>query len=393
MSMSADLNFGSSDAEATRTALIAFLRSSFGQLQLGNVQQFVRVAEESLLYFLRVHVQVYLFELANGELYSASDGELAASDGERYIVAVSEEPLRHCDLYLTCLSITASVTPASLREIVIDLNQPGRFRTLSVVVPSAMSAMGDALAQRGKFLLDAGSAWMADRVIGLVDRDQIRIAEGLYVLSREIFPEDAIREQVWFATVGPIYGFRLITPEVARAALKTMAATTLELPVDPVDLLAELLATRLPRELLLMDKAARVDQNIEMDIADAGYSRGISRYPFVLKSLYGGSSLTMMPLLRADRFAVLALYPAGNVTVRDRLSAHRAEFEARARELSEHIIKASSLFEIVDDEAAPHRIRRTRNVAHLLGESLDEVVAEHDDPTRRWKHLRFGRSQ
>ena len=384
------LDFGNSDEETTRSALIKYLRTSCGLPQLGNAQKFTHAYEQASLSFVVAHAQKYLYELSNAGMRCSSYNELVSVSGERYLLSISEEPRRHLDLFFTCLSLTP-LPAEKMVEVSAELNQPCRFRRLWVVAPSALESYADALATRCKFLLDVASAWAAERIIAMVDRDQVRVAEGLYALSREIFPEDSIREELWFATVGPLYGSRFITPEVARSALKTLSDTTLELPVDPIDMLAELLASCLPRDLLLMDKAARVDQSIEVNIRDAGYSKGISRYPFVLKSLYRGSSLTMTPLLRADKFAVLALFPAGHTVIKERLAAHEQEFAARARELSREIVEASSLFEVTDTEDAPNRAANSKkNVAHLLGESLDQIAAERGDTGHRWRHLRFG---
>jgi len=249
--------------------------------------------------------------------------------------------------------------------------------------------LSDTLLQRGQLILDTGYSWMVESILLMVERQQLRVAEGLYALSRELFPERTLQREVWFATVGPAFGFRLISPDVTRAALDAITLTTLDLPVNPIDFLAELLATRLPRDQLMMNVAAKGDQTIDVDLRNAGYARTDSRYSFVLNRLYGSYAVTMMPLLRSHNFAVLALFPTGRAAIRDRLEVHRDEFGDRALELSGTIVDAATLF---DPEPSKDRekISSAENVAHLLGMSIDDMLSGTARKTRRWA-FRLGR--
>jgi hypothetical protein len=383
-------NFGGQDAEQTRSALIESLRACCGSPTLASSVSFVAAAEEVLKSFVTAHVRIYLAEISPVRLAPSGSNALTDNRGDQYLVLGSEEPRSHLEFYITVLALNP-VQPSDLKERSARIDPPSRFRAVRILVPASLESIGDDLLERAKFLMDAGYAWMVDSIVRMIDNDEVRVAEGLYDLCRDIFPEQILREQIWFATVGPIYGFRFITPEVLRAALKMITSQTLELPVDPIDVLAELISTRLPRELLLMDKAARVDSSMDVDIADAGYSKGASRYPFVLKSLYGSSSLTMLPMLRAANFAVLALFPAKNDIIRDRLTAHMEEFADRSIRLASRIVEAASLFEPRTDQSDEWDDHRyvTKNIGKLLGESLDEARAERS----RGFSLRFKKSK
>ncbi len=383
-------SFGSRDAEQTRSALLDLLRTSCGTPTLASCIAFVQSAEEVAKSFTVAHAKVYLAELSPFRLVPAGANTLVDNRGDQYLVLGSEEPKNHLDFFITVIPLTPG-KPENLKEQAARLRPPSRFREVWVLVPAVFESIQNALLERSKFIMDISYAWIADSIIRMVDSDQIRVAEGLYDISRDVFPEENLREQIWFATVGPVYGFRFMTPEVVRSALKMISSQTLEMPVDPIDLLAELISTRLPRQLLLMDKAARVDFSMDVDIADAGYSKGVSRYPFVLKSLYGSSSLTMLPLLRAANFAVLALFPAKNDIIRDRLDSHMNEFAERALQLTQKLVEASSLFEDHSDpiDESDGTRNLSRNVGRLLGQSLDDARAERS----LRQSLRFKRSK
>jgi hypothetical protein len=246
------------------------------------------------------------------------------------------------------------------------------------MLPADLSVVATPLLERATMLLEVGYSWIATKIFELCSSEEVTVAKGLYALSREIFPEKSLRELIWFASVGPLFGFRLISPDVSNAALDALARNTSGAPVSPLELLGGLLESRLPRELLLMNVAARSDSAIDLDVSDAGYSKGGSRYAFVLSSLYGGRSITMLPILRADQFAVMALFPAGYELIVSRIEAHRSLFESRALELSQAIVEAADLFEVSrvkEQDVLPETGEGpTRfNVGRLLGATVDEI--------------------
>ena len=374
--------------ESTRTGLLAQLRKAAPVLSLATVQQFVASTEPTLMNFLPEHVRDICVAAASDRLWPVDATGLVGTDGSRYAIAVSPEIVAGLDLLISMYVQTAAGTARRSLETTAVLAAPGRYRKLRVYVPEKWEFLADYIVPAGQLILDAGYSWIADMIVQAMDGAEEKVTARLYGLSREIFPEDDLRKKLWFATVGPVYGFRLVSSEVTKEALRDISAFTTDLAVDPVDLLAELLTTRLPRQMLLMDKAAKLDSTINLNFADAGYSKSPSRYAFVMKSLYGGSSVSMMTLLRADNFAVLALFPTGHREISLRLEAHRHEFEEVARQLSGPIVKAASLFEGSGSDIDVQPFRKRVGVGRLLGDALDSVVPQDDSTKEHWRFKR-----
>ena len=301
------------------------------------------------------------------------------STGERFIATVTESGSQHtqCNFDVISLEINRSEIKATRRSG--PIRSPGRFKRFVVSVPPSLAGAATQVVEHGQLILDAGYQWVADKILELAESQEIRVGEGLYSLCREIFPEIEFRREIWFATVGPLYGFRLIAPEVVDGALEVYSSAAKDLPVSALDLLAQLIATCLPRELLLMDKAARRGGIMDVNISDAGYAR--DPYAFVMSGLYKSTAFTIYPILRRreDDLAVMALFPTHRVAILSRFDAYVEDFRERAVNLAAAITEASSLFEVAETiPDLPNTDTRKMNVAHRLARAVDEARIESD---------------
>lgn len=357
------------DLEPVRTRLLGMLRRSAGQPQLGALTDFVLRAEDLVLTFVCQHAADVVVAGSGQALWRVGN-QLVDAQGGRCLVSAVEAGFDRTVLDISLIPLSAAIRSDRRLAKSRKVRAPGRFRRIEVSVPEAFANTSTPLVEHAVLILETGYTWIAERILDLVSRIEVRVADSLYDLARDVFPENDLRREVWFATVGPLYGFRLMSPDVARSALDAFKRGTSRLPVSPLDLLGEFLQTRLPRDLLLMNIAVRNDDAMDVDLSHAGYTRSGSRYSLVLSVFYGGTSFTIVPLLRAAQFAVVALFPTGRTAIRARLEAHRQEFEHRASLLATEIIEAAELFEVAEPNPEDEP---GGNVGQLLGSAVSEV--------------------
>jgi hypothetical protein len=363
------------DIEMLRAATVHHLRTALYAPRLATVREYVEKAEDTVLGLVNRQLGD-LVSISTHFEYKTDGNALADSDGHRYLVTTIPASNNPSILCVTLIPLGREDVGERVRRS-RAVSFPGRFRRIDLMFPHRFANLATIAVEQVKTILDSGYSFISAKIIEAVDNTEVEVAKSLYSLASEIFPEEILRREVWFATVGPVYGFRLMSAEAARAALQTIDSNTRGLPVSPLDLVAELLATRLPREVLLMNVAAADDVTIDVDVSDAGYTKSRSRYAFVLTSFYGGTSFTIMPLLRSDQFAVMALFPTGKPLLQNRIEQHREELERRAREVGAAIVEAASLFEISQFPAAlpgdQARNAGNDNLGIVLGATVDEI--------------------
>jgi hypothetical protein len=377
--------------EVTRSSIIGRMRSEGGYPQLGNMPHFVVNGEELAKSYLSIRCQEIIAIQTKCDLV-AGNQLVKGSTKERFVSAVTESSPYHTECRLDVISLDRENLDDKRVRRSGPIKSPGRFKRFAVTLPSSLSDAATPVLEHGQLILDTAYSWIADQILEFTDARELHVAEGLYSLARELFPEPNYRRELWFATVGPLYGFRLIASEVVDGALRTYSEGVRDLPISPLDLLARLLASCLPRNLLLMDAAARRDGAMDVDVSNAGYAH--DPYAYVMKSLYGSTSFTIYPLLTRSHLSVMALFPTGRQAILSRLEAHKGEFSDRARDLASAIEESARLFEVVEtkpEETDEPSVKRL-NIGHLVGQTVEAARAEAEHrrviEKRRFRFLR-----
>jgi hypothetical protein len=221
----------------------------------------------------------------------------------------------------------------------------GPYRRLEMVLPRELAEPGSLLADVAQVIIETAYAWIEQEVIALVSREDIGIARELYRRAAAILPEQELQGALWFASVGPLYGFRLMDRSVTIEALHEIDRHITDYGNYTLKFLAELLATRLPREQTLMQRALSLDKCLDVDLHDAEYHKRGHIYASVLAALYGREAFTIYPVMNTENVSVVGLFPTHMGVIARRLDHHTDDLLHICRSMSEQILNASVLFE------------------------------------------------
>src|SRR5207249_4065417 len=114
-------------------------------------------------------------------------------------------------------------------------------------VPSHLTIRLEFLEALVKMIFEETYGWYKNKVSTLVACERISLARNLYRYLANIFPDDTVRENFWFACVTEEEGFRLIDQSVAESAFHLVDECSALHGYSTNKLVAEILRTTLPR--------------------------------------------------------------------------------------------------------------------------------------------------
>jgi len=367
------LRFSESDAllEAERSKLLMFLQQSCPAPTLGAASEFLTSVETALTEAVGSSLR-HILDTKSHLGLSGLSGHLTDSDGVHYVLSSAPDPGAPATFIVSLIPISPQ-GPLDLVRRRRKVRRSGRYSDAVVILPDRVKESASLCADAVQLLLITGYAWAVSQILMIASRAETEIGIHLYRLLHKVVPEDPLASRVWFATIGPAYGFRLCDPQATTAALEVIQQNLLGAPISPLAILASLLETRLPRQRTLMQKAAAQHRCIEVDVSDTDYARDGDFYAYVLKMLYGGTALTIMPLSVTDAVSVFALYPTGEGVISRRLEAHRDDFERLATAHADEIVKAIDLFEVADERSIDSSTDLHGGLS-MLWQAVDEVA-------------------
>jgi hypothetical protein len=248
---------------------------------------------------------------------------------------------------LLVLTVTANQqlrTPTPLSST-FEIAGHGMVREVTVMTPDFLDEFASLACDLCAQLVEMGYAWLDAAVDEFVHRAELSVAAEMYSLVRGILPARAAHENLWFACLHREFGFRLVDPVVSSAALQLIDENVERFGGSAAQFLAELLQTRLPRDQLLMQRSHELGTTLEVDVADAGYTRKGDIYSYVLTALYGSTAFTIFPVYAVGPTTIFALYPAGQSEIADHLRQHRSELERMASDVATRLDEYASLFD------------------------------------------------
>jgi hypothetical protein len=326
------------------------LNAKCGKPDLASVVDFVKTGRTVLLDLVRELVLARLATLpgchvpANSHFPETDSGDMLFVNVETRILTRTVE--------VEILFFGRDVDPEALQvSYGAAIRNAGPLANVSVILPAAIASYEEPILTLAATVLDVGLAWIETSLLDAMGDAEVAIVEALYSLVRRIMPEPSLHRYVWFATVGPLYGFRFVSRPVTEQALEKLKSFVNGKTIDPLDLLAALLASRRPKGGLLMTKAIAEGRCIEVDVADADYAHDGNYYAYVLTALYGGTAFTIYPVHSIGEFHVVALFPVGRHDIADRLTHEIAELRDVSTRLGRQISEAVALFD--QDPASP----------------------------------------
>jgi hypothetical protein len=284
---------------------------------------------------------------------------------------------------LLVLSVTANQqlrTPTPLSST-CEIAGHGMVREITVMAPEFLDEFASKACDLCAQLVEMGYAWLDAAVDAFVHQAELAIASEMYSLVRGLLPAKADHENLWFACLHREFGFRLVDATVSSAALELIDENAERFGGSAAQFLAELLQTRLPREQLLMQRSHELGTTLEVDVADAGYTRKGDIYAYVLAALYGSTAFTIFPVYATGATTIFALYPAGHADITDQLRRNHSELERLASDVATRLDEYAALFDAeprstvavepqpVAGQSYSHaEVRSLRELVHQIGD-------------------------
>lgn len=320
--------------------------------KLSGLSEYVDTAETVAFHRIALAASEYVFDLSKGTLGSNDGGWVYDSQSQGYYsISLSCDAFDPKLLVLVCsrLGDGGAGPPQSVRSR-FHLAPPGKFKELELVWPATFAYMVEPLGALVQRLFDETSTYIAEQLLTRLNSAELRVAKELYALLRVVVTDPEMRATIWFATVGPEYGFRLVDDAAGSGALKAIYNGVANDPVSPERIFAQLIQTKLPRQLLLMDLSAKRGLVMDGCIPKAGYAQQGLSYTYVMQSLYQANQFCIFPIFRAESVAVFALFPSELDAVRNLMAENLSRFEEVAARLVTPIVEAAHLF---DSELPP----------------------------------------
>jgi hypothetical protein len=346
------------------------------RLELSGLIESVASLEEALIEYGRSRVVAILTSVS--DLREAADPAVGLVDsrGEFVEVAVSRDP-QDPGLLVACVLPRSPGYDSTKFEFSARLLGYGEFQSLLVCVPARFEPHAEVLAATLQGVFEGGYLWLRAQLDELVNDLQRRAGERLYRFAAQVLMEPQLVEVLWFASVTERFGFRLVDADAARAALRQMDLNATAFNESAFHLMASLLATRLPREQLLMKRALEMDQPMTVSLKEATYRREGSLYASALTALYGSDAFVIWPIRNDPTISILALYPTGRVQIGEALDQHKEAFRRVADDSLADAMRTQSLFD--RDRDWRERARSVYDVATLnpsiFGVGIDLKVA------------------
>jgi len=239
----------------------------------------------------------------------------------------------------------------------------GRYKKARFFTPSQVATRYDLLSALVSMIFETTYAWYKNRVEELVNDDKIYLVKNLYTYAKNIFADEHIRENFWFATVTQDTGYRLLEGEVARAAFGLIESHARTYGHSTNRLVAEVLNTILPRAKLLMQTAVTADKCIDADLSQAKYKKEGSIYASALAALYGSDSFTVFPILTTGQICIVTLFPTPlRSVIEPILIEHRA---ALAKECRQSLSRVRQTLDILGKTS--NRFRHSGSIGEFIG--------------------------
>lgn len=341
------------DADWHVRELLAQLSQVSMPSKLSGLAEYVDRAETVAFHHVTAAALQFVIDSSRGTLKKSESGWIFDSQSQgHFMVGLACDAFDPKLLVLTCSRLGGDRPPKTTNSR-YDLAPPGKYKTLELLWAAELAYLSEPLGVLVKRLCDEASNYIAETILSRLNSGELRVAKQLYDLLRIVVTDSETRAKVWFATVGPEYGFRLVDDAAGSGALKAIYAGVGNDAVSPERVLAQLVQTRLPREMLLMDISAKSGSVIDGDIPKAGYAQQGLSYTYVMHALYHSDNFCIFPVYRADPIAVFALFPSDLDSVRNLLANNASRFAEVASRLVEPIIEAASLF---DSELPPGNV-------------------------------------
>jgi hypothetical protein len=326
--------------ERVRRHLVGELAKTYGLLDLPQLAIAAEGVEELVkAELLRVFVEEspILFRARP----ALAEKCIVAENGIEYHIRLAEDVRDFRALLASVTPIPERPKPKFQKISAVKCKETGRFKLVRLYIATTCPCDVDLLQQAVATVLDTAYSWFRGRTEDLVAARVDLLARDLYAYLRTMIPNDVARQNVWFASVTTDWGFRLLAPDVARAAFAIIDKHAPKYGYSTNRLVAEVLTTALPRDKLLMQQAVRENKCIDANLKDAKYRKEGSIYASALAALYGGDSFTVYPVTANNKISVVLLFP----------TTQRAEFESL---LTDHL---ADLQRRCEDALSP--IRRT----------------------------------
>lgn len=310
---------------------------------------------EALESLLIQKIRIVLYRLAP-ILFNCSQlepsGYLVAPTGEFYDAAVLPDVQDSSVLLISVLPRPRGRFQR-LTQKTISIGGYGKYRKVRFFFTQELTKDLDLLIGVVSGLLESGYAWFSNQVEALTASAEIAMVSDLYTKIRSLLANEHLAKNFWFATITAGYGFRLIDPRVARDSFTLIEKSASDYGRSTNRLVAELLATRLPRHGLLMHTSVTLNRCLDLaELSKARYKQTGSIYASAVAALYGTETLTIYPLYVSDQLSVLGLLPAEDRTsIIPVLQYHDHELKQAIENAAERIVTSIQIFE----ERSPKR--------------------------------------
>lgn len=330
-------------ADSEAALVVRALDQAFGSFKLPQLAEVVDQAEAFLLKHCNARLRL-LFLAATGFSAPTSGRLLIDPAGHYYELSVAPDAIDRETLVVAIVPRSPEVVAPSTDDDWPVIGY-GQYSRVLVLVPKHLDATMSILGTSARAILGAGYGWLRDQLAKFAAQEEVALGERIYRFLKLTLPSEDVRANLWIATVTESYGFRVIQPDIAVAALDLTEPHASAYGESAFKLVAELLTTRLPREKLLMQKALVLDQPIVVDLHDALYRREGSLYASALGALYGSESFAIYPIRNEPTLSVLALYPAGTWQIDEALTKHKIDLQRICADSLQKFKRAERLFE------------------------------------------------
>jgi len=308
--------------EGEKARLISELDKLFGNFNLIELPSITEAIEE----FLRLHVKNVIVRHSD-LLCGCSSCEISSwvvrKNNESYAVATSEDVTNPKIVHLS-LSPRAPGIKKKFRQKTITISGYGRYEKIRFFLPRSLSIDDSLLEELIGTIYEAGYFWATRQIELFLAREEICLADDLYEYLKKIIHSPELQKNLWVACITSSYGFRLIEKDVASNAFQLIDKHSASYGHSTNRLVAELVSTRLPKEGLLMNIAAQINQCMDGDMSQAKYKKEGSIYASTMAALYGSESFTIFPIQVSEPLSVFALFPTEHRNIiRPILSQHK----------------------------------------------------------------------
>src|SRR5260370_1601453 len=204
---------------------------------------------------------------------AVSDHSIIDEGNNEFHVRLSEAIEDQRALVLVVIPVGSSAPFKRQRIRPRKIQGYGRFNRVRFVIPQSRWCDGDLLQQFVSSVFETAYGWFEQRVANLISGNRDMLAANLYQYLRAIIPNEEARRNVWFASVTTDCVFRVLDPEGAHAAFALVHPHAHVYAYSTHRLVAEILATALPRQNLLMQAAVTRKQSVDADLSQAVYKR------------------------------------------------------------------------------------------------------------------------